>query len=130
MKTFLLSNSRIDFIIKSIFFSKQFLDIVLILFNIRRVFCDRFLKAILFIIAIELTFAFSTMTCVLKALRIFGIHNVLEVVFDTIETLRIDEIAISEHQVNLTFAVGGTSVRHDDNITYRRNVTIKGSGTR
>ena len=70
------------------------------------------------------------MTCTLKALRIFGIHNVLEVVFDTIETLRIDEIAISEHQVNLMFAVRGTSVRHDNNITYGRNVTIKGLGTR
>ena len=69
------------------------------------------------------------MMCALKALRIFRIHNILEVVFDTIETLRIDEIAISEHQVNLTFTVRRTSVGYDDNITYRRNMTIKGSGT-
>ena len=77
----------------------------------------------------KLSFAFSTMTCALKALRIFGIHNALKVVFDAIETLRIDKIAISKHQVNLIFTVRGTSVRHDDNITYRRNMTITESGT-
>ena len=84
---------------------------------------------ILFLITVKLLFIFLTMTCALKALRIFGIYNALEVVFDAIEILRINEITISEHQVNLIFTVRGTSVRHDNNITYRRNMTIKGLGT-
>ena len=84
---------------------------------------------ILFLITIKLLFALLTIIYALKALGIFGIHNVLEVIFDAIETLGINEIAISKHQVNLMFVVRGTSIRHNNNITYRRNVMIKGSGT-
>ena len=84
---------------------------------------------ILFLITVKLLFVFSTMIYALKALRVFGIHNALKVVFDITETLRINKIAISKHQVNLTFVVRGTSIRHDNNITYGRNMTIKGSGT-
>src|SRR5215469_976443 len=140
-KMLLLSNSRLNTglqqvtlffltLFKGLLLRKQSLNIILILFNSSRIFCNRFLKAILFSIAIKLIFTFSTIACVLKALRVFRIYNVLEVIFDAMKILRIDKIAISEHQINLTFTIRGTSVGHDDNITYRRNVTIIGSGTR
>ena len=77
----------------------------------------------------KLLFVFSTMIYTLKALRIFGIHNVLKVIFKAAETLRVYQITISKDQVNLIFTIRRVSIGHNNNITYRRNVMIIELGT-
>src|SRR5215469_18919781 len=99
-KMLLLSNSRLNtglqqvtffflMLFKRLLLRKQSLNIIFILFNSSRIYCNRFLKAILLNITIKLTFIFLTMTHALKALRIFGIYNTLKVIFKTAETLRV-----------------------------------------
>src|SRR5215469_9752489 len=89
-KMLLLSNSRLNTglqqvtfffltLFKRLLLRKQSLNIIFILFNSSRIFCNRFLKVIPFSITIKLPFTFLTMIYTLKALRIFGIHNALKV---------------------------------------------------